>query len=129
VKNATQALSSKENPEIKIDYVTDGLVRVVNGVIPEKLTLQQNYPNPFNPSTRIHFSVPREQSGQNISLIVFNQLGQRVKILFNSSVAEGNYSLVWNGTNDQNQSVASGMYIYLLHVGDKSIIKRMTLVR
>ncbi len=117
------------NPAIKIDYVTDGLVRVVNGLVPEKLALQQNYPNPFNPSTRIHFSVPREQSGQNISLIVFNQLGQRVKTIFNSAVAEGNYSLVWNGTNDQNQAVASGMYIYLLHVGNKSIIKRMTLVR
>jgi FG-GAP-like repeat/FlgD Ig-like domain len=117
------------NPAIKIDYVTDGLVRVVNGLIPERLDLQQNYPNPFNPSTRIHFSVPREQSGQNINLVVFNQLGQRVKTLFNSAVAEGNYSLVWNGTNDQNQAVASGMYIYLLHVGNNSIIKRMILIR
>jgi len=118
-----------EHSEIKIDYVTDGLVRVVNGLVPGSLQLQQNYPNPFNPNTRIHFSIPLENSGQNISLIIFNQLGQRVKTLFNGSIAEGNYSLVWNGANDQGQVVASGMYIYLLHAGKNSIIKRMTLVR
>ncbi|NOG46144.1 MAG: T9SS type A sorting domain-containing protein [Calditrichaeota bacterium] len=117
------------HPDIKIDFVSNGLVRVVNVLLPDKLQLQQNYPNPFNPNTRIHFSIPKKENGQTVKLVVFNQLGQKVKTLFNSSLADGNYSIVWNGKNDQNQAVASGMYIYLLQAGRSSIIKRMTLVR
>ncbi len=115
--------------EIGLDYVADGLVRVEDEKLPDNLYLNQNYPNPFNNSTRINFSVPGDMSGETMKLIIFNELGQKVKSLFNGSLAEGNYSLVWDGKNDRNEDVTSGMYIYLLYSEKNSVIKRMTLIK
>ena len=79
--------------------------------------LNSNYPNPFNPETTISFSIPEES---NVELTIFNIKGQKVKTLINSSLDKGNHSIIWNGKNEHNKSVASGVYFYKFDVNDKT---------
>jgi hypothetical protein len=75
--------------------------------IPKGFVLSQNYPNPFNPSTRIRFST--EETAE-IQLYVYDMLGRLVSRLADRTYYPGEYSVVWNGTNDQGMSMPSGMY-------------------
>ena len=74
--------------------------------------LYQNYPNPFNPSTLIKYSLSRES---NVKLIVYNSLGQIVKVLVNSPQASGYHEINFNASN-----LASGVYFYTLNTGSTS---------
>jgi len=85
-----------------------------------------NYPNPFNPSTTISFTV---QDFSPVSIDIYNQKGQRVKTLLNESKAAGAYSVTWNGTDDSNRSVASGIYYFKMNAGKYSSTKKMILMK
>jgi hypothetical protein len=78
---------------------------------PAAFSLRQNYPNPFNPSTRIAYAVPAVAS---VSLRIYNVLGQVVATLVNGVVNQGQHETVWNGTDNNGKSVASGIYFYRL---------------
>jgi flagellar hook assembly protein FlgD len=71
--------------------------------------LGQNYPNPFNPITTIAYQLPADA---NVSVIVFNLLGQTVKTLKHADQSAGYYSVAWNGTDENNNPVSSGVYLY-----------------
>ncbi|MDP2172632.1 MAG: T9SS type A sorting domain-containing protein [Candidatus Cloacimonadaceae bacterium] len=88
--------------------------------------LHQNYPNPFNPSTTIAYQIP--ESG-NVRLEVYNLKGQKVRTLINESKAAGMHSVVWNGTDQSERSVASGIFIYRLITDSNSSNKRMLLLK
>jgi len=93
-----------------------------NVLIPTpQLVLNQNYPNPFNPSTAFSFFVPKEG---RIELTVFNIKGQKVITLMNKNLTKGNHKIVWNGYDSNNKNVGSGVYLYKLSNGSKSIIKK-----
>ena len=79
---------------------------------PVKFALEQNYPNPFNPSTNIKYSLPVDA---NVELRIFNILGQEVKTLVNQISKAGFYTVEWDGKDNLNQKVASGIYIYSFH--------------
>jgi hypothetical protein len=79
------------------------------GFIPDRYSISQNYPNPFNPTTQIEYGLPYNSE---VSITVFNILGQRVATLINEEKSSGYYKLMWNGRNDYNQQIASGVYIY-----------------
>ena len=98
-------------------------VRAGNG---EALALAGNYPNPFNPSTSIRFSVPAEQQ---VSLKIFNMLGQEVVTLVDGKMSTGSHEVVWDGRNASGQTVASGTYIYRLSAGNKVVSKYMHLMK
>ena len=83
--------------------------------------LNQNYPNPFNPSTRISFSLP---IASRVNLEVYNEIGQKVKMLVNEFKSAGNYSYDFNAEN-----FASGVYYYRLSAGNFSEIKKMILLK
>ncbi|MEQ9278070.1 MAG: T9SS type A sorting domain-containing protein [Balneola sp.] len=83
--------------------------------------LQQNYPNPFNPSTTISYSVAENA---DVTLNVFNMLGQKVATLVNSTQSEGSYTVTWDASN-----VASGIYIYRLQAGNKVFTRKMNLIK
>ena len=85
-----------------------------------------NYPNPFNPQTNISFTLPNDA---NVSIVIFNVKGQRVRTLKNEDMKSGQHSVVWNGTNDSGQSVGSGVYFYKLQAGEHSATKRMLLMK
>ena len=76
---------------------------------PMIFALEQNFPNPFNPSTNIKYSIPVEAT---VELRIFNILGQEVKTLVDEITKAGFYNVEWDGKDNFNQRVASGIYIY-----------------
>ena len=95
-------------------------------VIPAVGFLAQNYPNPFNPSTTIKYEI--KEAG-NVSIEVFNIMGQKVKTLVNEYHTANNYSLVWDGTNNKNEGVSSGVYFYKMQAGRYTSTKKMILMK
>ncbi len=96
------------------------VVTVTVGV-PVLFALSQNYPNPFNPETRIDFRLTEKQ---NVSLRVYNMLGELVKELVNEEKPAGSYSVTFDGTN-----VPSGIYVYRIQTEGFSENKKMTLIK
>ncbi|MBN1997512.1 PKD domain-containing protein [candidate division KSB1 bacterium] len=81
---------------------------------PQTFTLYQNYPNPFNGSTTIAYQVPKTVP---VFLGVFDIRGHLVTVLHQGQQAPGSYKLLWNGTDDTGQNVASGIYMIQLLAG------------
>ncbi len=75
---------------------------------PKKFTLYQNYPNPFNPATSVKYQIPYESK---VTLTIYNALGQKVTELVDRNQTQGFYTVRWNGRNDRQSAVASGLYI------------------
>ncbi|MDF1611149.1 glycoside hydrolase family 3 protein [Stygiobacter electus] len=92
---------------------------------PPDFILYQNYPNPFNSSTTIVFNLPARQ---NVSVIIYNQLGEKIKeILNNEELPVGENKIVWNGLNDDNKPVSSGVYLYRISSGRNALYGKMIL--
>jgi hypothetical protein len=89
-------------------------------------TLIGNFPNPFNPETTIRFNTAK---AEHVTIDIFNIRGQRIKTLLNEYVNSGNHSIVWNGTNDNGQSVSSGVYFYQMKAGEYTSVRRMVLMK
>ena len=94
--------------------------------IPAVYSLSPNYPNPFNPTTTIDYSIPK--SG-NVELVIFNLAGQKVRTLVNEHRTAAFYKVVWDGRNNNGESVGSGLYFYRIQSGSFSKIEKMTLVK
>jgi hypothetical protein len=77
-------------------------------LVPMAFALFQNYPNPFNPSTMIRY---RLAGRSRVVLEVFDALGQRVRSLVNEEQVTGEYSVLWDGMNNDGSPAASGMYV------------------
>jgi hypothetical protein len=98
------AVSNETDPEIASDF-----------------SLSQNYPNPFNPTTNITYNVP---SQGNVTLKVFNMLGQEVATLVNGVRSSGDHTVTFDASK-----LSSGMYIYRLNAGNTSLTKKMMLIK
>jgi hypothetical protein len=96
-----------------------------NVVIPA-FSLAQNYPNPFNSSTRIGYSLNKEC---NVTLDIFNVKGQLVKTLFRGFANKGGLTTTWNGKDNLGNDCSSGIYFYKLNTGDKTLVKKMMLMK
>ena len=88
---------------------------------PMKFELNQNYPNPFNPTTNISYTLP--ESG-DVTLEVFNAVGQKVAILVNSTQNAGYHTVSFDASN-----LASGVYLYRLSSGNQVKINKMLLLK
>lgn len=97
-----------------------------NDITPLLPKINNNYPNPFNPSTTIEFSIP--QTGRT-KLSIFNIRGQKVKTLLNENIEKGQYRVVWDGRDDTNRSVASGVYFIHLEAAGKTSIRKAMLLK
>jgi hypothetical protein len=95
--------------------------------IPQPEIYLTNYPNPFNPETTITFSVP--QTSSFVTLSIYNIKGQKVKKLVNEVLPAGKHSVVWNGTDDNDSQVGSGIYFYKLKAGDFEKSRKMLLLK
>lgn len=89
--------------------------------IPHDFELSQNYPNPFNPATTINYSIPA--AGQ-VTLKVYDVLGEEVATLVNSEQTAGIYSIRFDAG-----SKASGVYVYRIEYGGRSFARKMLLIR
>ena len=91
-------------------------------------TLLRNYPNPFNPTTSIRYQVSGIES-KHVVINVYNVRGQLVRKLVNEEHQPGDYSIVWDGRDDDVQFVSSGVYLYRMRAGEQSIIRKMLLLK
>jgi serine protease AprX len=94
--------------------------------VPTSYVLSQNYPNPFNGQTKINFVSSGKQSAE---LIVYDILGQKIRILFNSVPGVGLNTISWDGKNEDGLGVSSGVYYYVLKIGDDYFSKKMVLLK
>ncbi len=85
-----------------------------------------NYPNPFNPETTIAYSVPTSGS---TNLSVFNLKGQLVRTLVNGVREAGNHNVVWDGKDNNHNSVTSGLYFYRVTNAGKTVTRKMLLAK
>lgn len=94
--------------------------------MPLVFEVKQNYPNPFNPVTNIAFTIP--EAG-NVNIKIFNVKGQLVKNLKNEFMDKGQHIVQWNGTNDYNKSVSSGIYFIRVENNKQSAIRKALLLK
>jgi hypothetical protein len=94
--------------------------------LPIEYSLLQNYPNPFNPSTTIKYAIPFEGK---VMLKIYNSVGEEVAVLVNTVQNPGNYQIDWNGRNNQNMLVPSGVYIYRIETENFTSSKKMLMLK
>jgi uncharacterized protein (TIGR02145 family) len=92
-----------------------------NSSIKTEYNLLQNYPNPFNPSTTISFSLPERSK---VVLSIYNELGQKVAVLFNGEKTAGLNNVQWNANG-----FSSGVYFYVLSTENYRAIKKLLLMK
>jgi len=124
--------------DCKVSKVDNNLlVSVDDEVIPETFQLRQNYPNPFNPVTNIKFSIPSvvrdlsrnsgaENSHSQVSLKVYNILGNEIATLLNETKSPGIYEVEFDSNK---YSLTSGIYFYRLQVGEFVETKKLVLMK
>ena len=117
--------ASATNYEYMIDnFMTSTLVGVdddFKNEIPSQYILAQNYPNPFNPTTQISYSIP---SSENVSLKIYDVLGNEVATLVDAVQGTGNYSVSFDAAKH-----SSGIYFYTLNAGFFLETKKMILMK
>jgi len=89
--------------------------------LPQGVELYQNYPNPFNPLTAIHFSLPERMS---VTLIVYDILGKEVVTLIRGEKEAGEHRVQW-----EPKAISSGVYLYRLETGERTITRKMIVIR
>ncbi|HKJ44232.1 MAG TPA: invasin domain 3-containing protein [Balneolales bacterium] len=92
-----------------------------NSQIPDKIELNQNFPNPFNPTTTIRFALPKSEQ---VKIVVYNILGQRVATITNKKYQAGYHEVVWDA-----HRVASGLYFYRMVTGGNYFTKKMIVLK
>ncbi len=106
------------------EYISDS--DVLNDPIPQEFFLSQNYPNPFNAGTSISYRVAE---AAQVSIKVFNILGQEVRELVSQRQAPGVYRVHWDGRADNGVEIGSGIYLIKMQAGSFQQIRKVALVR
>jgi hypothetical protein len=115
-------------PGLKREYIIVATGRyepdysVYNGLLADDFRLIGNYPNPFNPTTTLSYYLP---SASDVTLEIFNLLGQRVALLVDQRQEAGLHNVVWDATNSSGDQVATGVYLYRLRAGSFIESKKM----
>jgi len=94
--------------------------------IPEVFALHQNYPNPFNPLTSLRYDLPEDGL---VNITIFDMVGRVVRTLVNSSQTAGFKSVQWNATNNRNEPVSAGLYLYTIQAGEFRQTRKMVLLK
>ncbi|MBW6515397.1 MAG: T9SS type A sorting domain-containing protein [Candidatus Cloacimonetes bacterium] len=98
----------------------------VDTPITQKTDLIGNYPNPFNPDTNISYYL--EEAGF-VTIEIYNSRGQRVKTLVNGYADAGEQAVYWNGKDEANRDISSGIYFYRMKKGTFTSTKKMILMK
>ncbi len=94
--------------------------------VPESSILINNYPNPFNNNTKIDYKIFLKA---NIEISIYNIMGQKIKILEKCQKLEGSYSLTWNGQDDNNRDVPSGVYFCVIRAQNLNKSTKLIVLR
>ncbi len=94
---------------------------------PFEFKLAQNYPNPFNATTEIAFAL--KETGYT-TLKIYNLKGQEVKTLLEAETPAGNHRMIWQGMDNSDRPVSSGIYFYRLTCGESYAgVRRMVFLK
>ncbi|RMI02040.1 MAG: hypothetical protein D6681_10645 [Calditrichaeota bacterium] len=101
---------------------------------PADYHLYPNHPNPFNPITNVEFRMGNPRQGRGgaawVTLKIYDLRGRVIKTLVNRRLTAGHYTVQWDGTDDAGQSVAGGIYLYQLRIGEQfARTRKMVLIR
>ena len=107
-----------------IDEISD--IEKKSELQPNDFELLQNYPNPFNPNTEIEFNVP---VSSNVNISIFDINGRLIQELVNKHFGLGKHKVFWNGKSNSGQSVASGVYFYVMKSNSFISFKKMSLIK
>jgi len=94
--------------------------------VPVEFALHENYPNPFNPTTTLRFDLPEVS---DVTLTIYNMLGQKVRTFNYQNTSAGYHSVKWNATNDLGEQVGAGVYLYQLQTKDFVKTRKMVLLK
>ena len=97
-----------------------------SSTIPAVFSLSPNYPNPFNPSTRFDIGVPRTAE---VTVTVYDLLGQEVRTLLHDVKAAGTYTVEWNGLTSNNTAATSGMYFVRMTSDKFTSVRKIVLMK
>jgi C1A family cysteine protease len=92
-----------------------------------KVEASYNYPNPFNPTTAISYTVPAP--GAEVRLTIYDLAGREVRTLVSGVEQAGEHVAVWHGRDDAGREMGSGVYFYRLVIGDRSIERKMVMLK
>ena len=106
-----------------IDLVPTG---IDPALVPDDFVLHENFPNPFNPGTTIRFGLP--EAGR-IRLEVLDLTGRRVAVLAEGEYSAGTHHIFWNATNDLGNPVSAGIYFYRLVTRERTLVRKMMLLK
>ena len=94
--------------------------------LPTEYIIEQNYPNPFNPTTDIQFQIPEDA---HVTITIYNTLGQLVKTLVDDIKPAGYYNVHWDGTDNYNVKLSSGVYLYRFSTEKYSKVMKMVIMK
>ena len=96
-------------------------IQPYSSIVPESSSLFQNYPNPFNPATTIKFDI---KNSSEVTLIIFDALGRKIRTLVNERLKSGSFSIVFDGSG-----LSSGVYFYRLMTEGFAESRKMLIIR
>ena len=121
--------SSFTETEMELDYVRIYETSILSNqaeTLPNDFNVFQNYPNPFNPVTSLSYDLLEDSY---VSVTIYDMLGNVVKNLVNANQSSGYKSVQWNATNDRNESVSAGLYLYTIQAGELRQTNKMILLK
>ena len=111
---------------IRLASTTTAVEEIESSDLPTDFFLSEVYPNPFKPTSTIRFTLPVEAE---VKIRVYNIGGQVVRELANDRYSPGQYSVTWDGTDNDGHKVTSGVYIYRTEALGFSLAKKVTLLK
>jgi hypothetical protein len=121
-----QYTEGESSPADSIAFLSSDTVGLNEPIPLFSTRLQANYPNPFNPETTIAFSLSKPTF---VTLQIFNLKGQIVRTLVREHRTAGNYQVRWNGRDDHNKSITSGVYFIRMQTPEHSFIRKAMLIK
>jgi V8-like Glu-specific endopeptidase len=102
--------------------MTAGSENATLAALPQDFSVAQNYPNPFNSETAIRYQLP---TAVPVSVTIYNLRGQQIRSLVAEIQNAGYHVINWNGRDEQNQPVPSGVYLYQFKAGNFEVTRKM----
>ena len=118
--------ASDHLPRVFDISISTGLGMKNEPILPSGIFLYPNHPNPFNTMTSIQFSVP---IGIPVRLDIYDLLGREVRSLIDETMQAGDHEDFWDGKNNFNEPVETGIYFFQLRVGKMRQIRKMVLLK
>jgi len=106
--------------------VENPIAKIKESYIPHIFVFHQNYPNPFNPTTSLAYVLPKDEL---VNITIYDMMGRKIKTIVNDSQTAGYNSVQWNATNDRNEPVSAGLYLYKIQAGEFEQTKKMVLLK